>query len=110
MLRLTAIGKRFGDAVALDGADLVAEPGSVHGVLGETGAGTGPAPRLRHAGCAAPEPSQRPVAAVANGIVAGRTIHVLPGEFLTTRNQKKNGVVSARRANGVHGGNPPDRS
>jgi len=36
---LTGIDKRFGEAVALDGASLRLEPGRVHAIVGENGAG-----------------------------------------------------------------------
>ncbi len=39
MLWLAGIHKRFGGAIALDGADLLVASGTVHGVLGENGAG-----------------------------------------------------------------------
>jgi simple sugar transport system ATP-binding protein len=38
-LELDRVTKRFGDAVALDGATLRVRPGTVHAVLGENGAG-----------------------------------------------------------------------
>ncbi|CAA9341553.1 MAG: hypothetical protein AVDCRST_MAG11-2998 [uncultured Gemmatimonadaceae bacterium] len=38
-LELREIGKRFGDAVALDGASIRVRPGTVHALLGENGAG-----------------------------------------------------------------------
>ncbi len=38
-LQLTGIRKRFGELLALDGADLVLRRGTVHAVLGENGAG-----------------------------------------------------------------------
>ena len=38
-LELREITRRFGDVVALDGANLVVRPGTVHAVLGENGAG-----------------------------------------------------------------------
>ncbi len=39
VLELTQIHKRFGDTVALDGANLVLEEGQVHALVGENGAG-----------------------------------------------------------------------
>lgn len=38
-LALEAIRKRFGDTVALDGANLSVQPGTLHALLGENGAG-----------------------------------------------------------------------
>ncbi len=39
VLELTRIEKRFGDTIALDGANLVLEEGQVHALVGENGAG-----------------------------------------------------------------------
>jgi simple sugar transport system ATP-binding protein len=38
-VRMTGIGRRFGEVVALDGVDLVLRAGEVHAVVGENGAG-----------------------------------------------------------------------
>ena len=38
-LKLTDIGKSFGPVRALDGVDMVVKRGTVHGLLGENGAG-----------------------------------------------------------------------
>jgi len=38
-LRVAGIAKRYGATVALDGVDLVVEPGEVHALIGENGAG-----------------------------------------------------------------------
>ena len=38
-LRVTGIAKRYGATIALDGVDLVVEPGQVHALIGENGAG-----------------------------------------------------------------------
>lgn len=38
-LEMRGVGKRFGATVALDGVDLVVQPGEVHALVGENGAG-----------------------------------------------------------------------
>lgn len=47
-LDLRGIVKRYGDTVALDGADLVAGAGQVHALLGENGAGKSTAMRIAY--------------------------------------------------------------
>ncbi len=39
MLQLSGIRKQFGPTVALDGVDLLVQPGEVHALIGENGAG-----------------------------------------------------------------------
>ena len=39
LLEVTAVGKRFGTLRALDGVDLLVEPGEVHGLIGPNGSG-----------------------------------------------------------------------
>ena len=38
-LEVVSVSKRYGDRQALDGVDLVASPGQMHGLLGPNGAG-----------------------------------------------------------------------
>ncbi len=46
MLELSALGRRYGDVVALDGLSFAVEPGQVHGFVGANGAGKTTAMRI----------------------------------------------------------------
>src|SRR5687768_11129724 len=46
MLELRQITKRFGDVLANDQVDIVVEPGTIHAIVGENGAGKSTAMRI----------------------------------------------------------------
>lgn len=64
ILRLRGIARRFGGALALDGADLTVERGSIHGLVGQNGAGKSTLIKIL-AGLVAPDAGQIEIDGVA---------------------------------------------
>src|SRR5881227_422074 len=48
MLELREITKRFGDVLANDAVNIVVEPGTIHAIVGENGAGKSTAMRIAY--------------------------------------------------------------